>query len=393
MTRIKIKKLVGALFVCGLPAFVMSGCICVKNQYQKVFGVDESVNESTGYYSYLDAQLSDNKIVVPEGLDNPGRNSQLKVPSVNPDTLKGNVGEKVDVRPPAAPYRADFGSYTQWIDNEAIVWFEKDGSHGIRTEDDAWMLIDSMLRTMKVGIGEVSDGQYVLTTVSSDFTDYGKPYSELDEDNGILRYRQIYQLRVGRNSANEIGIASRLLASGRFLSNGYSVNKDLSPIEQERFTMGFSNNIIHALNDRFVERAYDPENLVITLGKDNNGHDAILVEAPFDTTNMVLVRTFPRIGWSVTAHSVAKAQYDIEVLDSSDEQVVYTNSTSLDIDQGTYKIRVGIHGNMSAITLYDKDDAPVPYEVVSRIYQGFAQVMSAQFVEYTNNQANVVKAK
>ena len=48
---------------------------------------------------------------------------------------------------------------------------------------------------------------------------------------------------------------------------------------------------------------------------------------------------------------------------------------------------------MSAITLYDKDDAPVPYEVVSRIYQGFAQVMSAQFVEYTNNQANVVKAK
>lgn len=388
-----MKKLGSALCLCVLPTFVMSGCITIKNQYQKVFGVDESMQESTGYYSYLDAELSNNNIVVPEGLDNPGKNSQLKVPAVDPKTLRGNVGKHVDVRPPAAPYRADFGSYTQWIDNEAIVWFEKDGTHGIRTEDDAWMLIDSMLRSMKVGIGEVADGQYVLTTIASDYSDYGKPYSDLDADTGLLRYRQIYQLRVGRNSANEIGIASRLLASGRYLSNGYSSNKDLDPIEQERFTMGFSNNIIHALNERFVERAYDPENLVITLGKDNNGHDAILVEAPFDTTNKLLVKTFPRIGWSVTAHSVAKAQYDIEVLDSSDELVMYSNSTLLDIDHGTYKIRVGIHGNMSAITLYDKDDAPVPYEVISRIYQGFAQVMSAQFVEYTKNQANVVKVK
>lgn len=393
MTRIKFKKLGSALFVCALPAFVMSGCVSIKNQYQKVFGVDESMQESTGYYSYLDAELSNNSIVVPEGLDNPGKNSQLKVPAVNPNTLRGNVGEKVDVRPPAAPFRADFGSYTQWIDNEAIVWFEKDGTHGIRSEDDAWMLIDSMLRSMKVAIGEVADGQYILTTVESDFTDYGKPYTELDEDNGILRYRQIYQLRVGRNSANEIGIACRLLKSDRYLSNGYSASKDLEPVEQERFTMGFSNNIIHALNERFVENSYDPENLVVTLGKDNNGHDAILVEAPFDTTNKILVRTFPRIGWSVTAHSVAKAQYDIQVLDSSDELVMYTNSTLLDIDQGTYKIRVGIHGNMSAITLYDKDDAPVPYEVVSRIYQGFAHALEVQFAEYTKNQSNVVKAK
>lgn len=391
MSRNKIKKLAALVAIGAIPALTLSGCVTIRNYWQEYFGMDKSSREPTGYYEHSDAEVTNNRIVVPQSLDNPGINPELQLPVVNKKLLTGPVGEAVDVRAPTAPYRSDVGCHTQWSSGEAIVWFEHDGSHGIKTEDDAWMLLASVLKTMNVAVGKIAQGQYVLTTIARDFTEFGKPYDDTDADLGLKRYKQIYQIRVGRNAQGEIGIATKLVGSMTSLSSGTKMKDVLDMIEQERFAMGFSNQIIHEIDTKNQQSAYDPDNLIVSLGQDNNNHDAILVEAPFETTMSLLNGMLPRCGWKINSHSVAKAEYEVEVLDSADDLIKLGANIRLDIKHGKYKIRLGIHGSSTAITFYDEKDAPLPSQAVSRLYPGFADVLVDEFKSYSGAAAHEVK--
>lgn len=392
MSRNKIKKLAALVAIGAIPALTLSGCVTIRNYWQEYFGMDKSSREPTGYYEHSDAEVTNNRIVVPLSLDNPGINPELQLPVVNKKLLTGPVGEAVDVRAPTAPYRSDVGCHTQWSSGEAIVWFEHDGSHGIKTEDAAWMLLASVLKTMNVAVGKIAQGQYVLTTIARDFTEFGKPYDDTDADLGLKRYKQIYQIRVGRNAQGEIGIATKLVGSMTSLSSGTKMKDVLDMIEQERFAMGFSNQIIHEIDTKNQQSAYDPDNLIVSLGQDNNNHDAILVEAPFETTMELLNGMFPRCGWKINSHSVAKAEYDVEVLDSADDLIKLGANIRLDIKHGKYKIRLGIHGSSTAITFYDEKDAPLSSQEVSRLYPRFADVLVDEFKSYSGASAHEVKA-
>ncbi len=391
MSRNKIKKLAALVAIGAIPALSLSGCVTIRNYWQEYFGMDKSSREPTGYYEHTDAEVTNNRIVVPQSLDNPGINPELQIPVVNKKLLTGPVGEAVDVRAPTAPYRSDVGCHTQWSSGEAIVWFENDGSHGIKTEDDAWMLLASVLKTMNVAVGKIAQGQYVLTTIARDFTEFGKPYDDTDADLGLKRYKQIYQIRVGRNSQGEIGIATKLVGSMTSLSSGTKMKDVLDMIEQERFAMGFSNQIIHEIDTKNQQSAYDPDNLIVSLGQDNNNHDAILVEAPFETTMELLNGMLPRCGWKINSHSVAKAEYEVEVLDSADDLIKLGANIRLDIKHGKYKIRLGIHGSSTAITFYDENDAPLPSQEVSRLYPDFADVLVDEFKSYSGAASHEVK--
>ena len=391
MSRNKIKKLAALVAIGAIPALTLSGCVTIRNYWQEYFGMDKSSREPTGYYEHTDAEVTNNRIVVPQSLDNPGINPELQIPVVNKKLLTGPVGEAVDVRAPTAPYRSDVGCHTQWSSGEAIVWFENDGSHGIKTEDDAWMLLASVLKTMNVAVGKIAQGQYVLTTIARDFTEFGKPYDDTDADLGLKRYKQIYQIRVGRNAQGEIGIATKLVGSMTSLSSGTKMKDVLDMIEQERFAMGFSNQIIHEIDTKNQQSAYDLDNLIVSLGQDNNNHDAILVEAPFETTMELLNGMLPRCGWKINSHSVAKAEYEVEVLDSADDLIKLGANIRLDIKHGKYKIRLGIHGSSTAITFYDEKDAPLPSQDVSRLYPGFADVLVDEFKSYSGAASHEVK--
>lgn len=391
VSRNKIKKLAALVAIGAIPALTLSGCVTIRNYWQEYFGMDKSSREPTGYYEHTDAEVTNNRIVVPQSLDNPGINPELQIPVVNKKLLTGPVGEAVDVRAPTAPYRSDVGCHTQWSSGEAIVWFENDGSHGIKTEDDAWMLLASVLKTMNVAVGKIAQGQYVLTTIARDFTEFGKPYDDTDADLGLKRYKQIYQIRVGRNAQGEIGIATKLVGSMTSLSSDTKMKDVLDMIEQERFAMGFSNQIIHEIDTKNQQSAYDPDNLIVSLGQDNNNHDAILVEAPFETTMELLNGMLPRCGWKINSHSVAKAEYEVEVLDSADDLIKLGANIRLDIKHGKYKIRLGIHGSSTAITFYDEKDAPLPSQDVSRLYPGFADVLVDEFKSYSGAASHEVK--
>ena len=389
MSKLKLNRF-AILFTAGaISSISISGCVTIKDYYQEYFGMDKSTREVTGYYEHVDSKVYRNTIVVPEGMDNPGTNLEMALPVVDKASLTGPLGEDMDVRPPTAPYRSDRGIHTEWADGEAIVWFDRGGEHGIQTEDDAWMLLASVLKRMRVGVGKIADGQYLLTTISRNYTEYGKPYGLADYDMGLKKYNQIYQIRVGRRSDGSLGIASKLIGSMTALSKGTAMQDILAPIEQERFAMGFSNHIIHEIESKNVQTDVDPDNLVVYLGDDGNNHQAIVVEAPFETTNLILADVFDKAGWKVVKHSVEKAEYEVEIKDNVDNWTNTRDLKLMNIPTGTYKVRVGLipgsdgSTKASAITFYNEKDIPIPGSDVSRLYPGFAEALIEDYKTYS----------
>lgn len=393
MSRYKLSKLALLIGVAVIPAVNLTGCVTVKNTWQGLFGIDKSTRESTGYYEYENAKLADNTIVVPEGLEDPGFNKSLFVPKVDPNKLQGAVGDKVDIRPPVTPLRSDIGIHSQYLSGEAFVWFEPNGEHGIRSEDDAWMLLAAALKRANIGVGKLVDGEYLLTTISRDYNLYGRPYDASDEEQGALKYTQVYQCRVGRNNFGELGIGSKMIASMTSLSNGKQMEDSLDAIEQERFAMGFTNNIIHELGISENVNVADPENLVISLDRDSNNHVAIMVEAPFETTMSLLNAALPAMKWKVVKYSVAKAEYEIEIQEMTD--AFYRRSglpRPPNMPVANYKIRVGIEGSRCSISFYNSDDNPLTTEVAD-LYPIVSAALANAFRDHVAASEHFVRAK
>ena len=90
MSRNKIKKLAALVAIGAIPALTLSGCVTIRNYWQEYFGMDKSSREPTGYYEHSDAEVTNNRIVVPQSLDNPGINPELQLPVVNKKLLTSN---------------------------------------------------------------------------------------------------------------------------------------------------------------------------------------------------------------------------------------------------------------------------------------------------------------
>ncbi len=388
MSKHKLNKLALCLAVTTLPVMTMSGCVTVKDYYQQYFGMDKSTRETTGYYEHTESAIRKNTIIVPAGLDNPGTNPELVVPYASSKELaQGPVGENMDIRPPIAPFRSENGLRSEWNDGEAIVWFSHGGPHGVNVEDDAWMLLADVLKHMYVAVGKIAPGEYMLTTIARDFTEFGKPYDGSDADMGLKRYNQIYQIRVGRNANHELGIATKLVMSRTSLSMGMGVKDLLGYIEQERFAMGFANHIIHEIESKNQQKTADAESLVITLELDENEHQAIMLETSFEQANSLIRGVFDRCGWNITKHLVSNSIYEVEVKDNSDNWTNAHDYKLINIPLGKYKIRLGLVGNRTAITFYDEKDNPLSKEQVGLIYSGFAEAFAEEFRSYKQAQA------
>ena len=379
MSKHKLNKIALGLACVLLPVITLSGCVTVKDYYQQYFGMDKSTRETTGYYDHTASAVRKNTVVVPEGLDNPGTNPELVVPYASASELNGPIGDEMDIRPPTAPFRSENGLRSEWVENEAIVWFSHDGPHGIRVEDDAWMLLADVLKHMYVAVGKIAEGEYMLTTIARDFTEFGKPYDASDANLGLKRYNQIYQLRIGRNDRGELGIATRLLSSHTSLSMGASMKDLLGQIEQERFAMGFANHIIHEIESRNKVENADSDSLVITLETDDNDHQAIMLETSFEQANSLVQGVFERCGWKITKHLVSNSIYEVEVQDNTENWTNTNNYKLINIPLGKYKIRLGIVGQKTAITFYDEKDNPLSKEQVGKIYSGFAEALADEF--------------
>lgn len=360
---------------------LLASCNTINEYYQYVSGdVDTSLREPTGYYEHEKVKDVNDQLVVPQGLNNPISDKSLEIQPASANF--GPTGEEMDIRAPIVPLRSNLGIEAQWVNNEAIVWLEPYGTHGIKTERQAWELLDKVLRTMGVKVGTITQGAYELTTVASDFNEYGKPYTGVDTQG--LRYSQIYRIRIGRGESGAIGIATSLIGSLTKLSSGRGMDNILSQIEQQRFAMGFSNEIITTLDT--VNSTLDtmPDVVSITLDRDNNDQDCFVVNASYTTTWEVLRQMLPNYSFIINEYSISNSLIKVEYDEEDREFFAKRGVDSFNLESGNYIIRVAVEENKSIITFYDEDDKPLKTNTVTALYPGFSKALLKAFEKYNN---------
>lgn len=378
-TRFLNAALVGAALTVGL-----SGCNIFRYGWQYYDEtVDTTLREPTGYYEHAEAKEIEDKLVVPEGLEEPLTDDNMKIPEIyGSNTL---IGEGSDVRPPIVPLRLDVGINGQYSENEAIIWFDKNGSHGINTEEDAFALLKRMLEGINVEIESISQDSYELTTKISDYNEFGRRYGG---ESDTLRYVQIYRLRVGRSQNGNLGIATALVASktllpGQFFLGTKTLTDTLTPVELQRFAMGFSNQIINELEAQTTAQHQMPSEVVMTLGRDNNNRQTFLVNAPYDATISVLRSMMPKYAILIKEYSISHSSFTVEVTEEDPQFYASRGVDAFHLPEEEYIIRVGVHGGQTSITFFDIDDMPLPENVVNRLYSGFSQAMGKEYLLFS----------
>ncbi len=367
----------------ALFSFAMGGCSIFNYWWQYYDGeVDTSLREPTGYYEHADVVSQADTLVVPEGLEEPQFDRALAAPDYPYEAL-GFVGEELDVRPPLVPIRSSQGVQAQWVDGEAIVWLQGYGDLDIENEEDAWRLLQRVLARLHIEIGGVTPGAYELTTLASDFNEFGTPFTAINAENNNLRYRQVYRLRIGRDSNDRIGIAVSLIGSMTLLNWGFSLNDLLSPTELQRFAMGFANEIIQEVDAVTIIAETIPDEVHVVLGRDNNSQDAFIVNAPYDAVFDAIRSMLPVYGFEITEYSVSqslvKAVYEEQDPEFFQELGVVDFGLE---DDDTYIIRVAVDGSNTVITIYDEDDKPLGTQMVTRLYPGFAGALVKELSLY-----------
>lgn len=378
-------RILPATLMATLALTCLSGCNIARYWWQYYDeSVDTTLREPTGYYEHASTIEVQDVLVVPEDLERPLNDTSLAVPPL-PAVTGAMIGSAADIRPPIVPLRLDIGISGQYSENEAIIWFDSRGSHGIHTEDDALHLMERMLSNIGVEIGHLSDESYELTTQVADYDEFGNRYTG---GSSGLRYVQIYRLRVGRSQRGGLGIATALMASktllpGQFFAGTKTLTDVLSDVELQRFAMGFSNQIINELEAQTSAHQALPAEVTITLEPDNNGRQTFVVNAPYDATVSVLRNMLPKFGIIIKEYSISHSRFSIEVDD--DDPAIFSRAgvDAFGLPERDFIVRVGIVGGRTSVTFYDSDDKPLPDAQVNRLYSGFSQAMAREFLLFS----------
>lgn len=361
----------------------LGGCGTLNYWWQYYDGeVDTSLREPTGYYEHTEARESADPLTVPQGLEEPLKDEALALPPYPQNAAQGSLGEDMDVRPPLVPIRSSSGVQAQWVDGEAIVWLTGYGTPKVSSEAEAWQLLQRVLGRLRIEVGQVTPGAYELTTMAADFNEFGTPFDHVNAQYDNLRYRQIYRLRIGRDGAGNIGVATSLVGSMTLLDYGRSLDDILTPTELQRFAMGFANEIIKEV-DRVGEIAETmPDTVTVTLDRDNNDQDALAVNAPYSATFDALRSMLPKYSFEITEYSVSHSLVKVTYSEQDPEFFHELGVEDFGLEDGDYIFRVGVDGDRTVITFYDEDDKPLNTRIVARLYQGFSEALVKEFGLY-----------
>lgn len=373
-----------------LCLWALSGCSTVSSLWQMYDGsVSTSLREPTGYYEHTEVSTSGDRLVVPEGLNQPARDRTLMLPEVN-GLLPGAVGANMDVRAPVVQLRSAAGLQSVWADGESIVWLNSGSTQNVADESQAWELLMRALERMHLQVGEVTPGAYEFTTAAADFNEYGTPRSmtAAAEEDGVY-YRQIYRIRIGRNAAGNIGIATSVIGSmtvakaGLFsFSTTRTLNDILTPAELERFAVGFSNHLIRSMQTVTAAAEYFDGTVSVTLDRDNNGQDCLVVDAPYQRTWDVMRNLLPDWGFTVTEYSVSHSSFKVEYDEPDADFFQARGVDNFGLEDGEYIIRVSIDRDRTFIIFYNKDDHPLKPQEIARLYPGFSAALTRAFAAY-----------
>ena len=348
-----------------------------------------NTNQARSDFEYLDESLKP-VYRVPEGVQMPSQYPDYDIPKV--EQRDDNVlGQDVLISAPIQVLTIVDGSMKpQGEERRASIEFDVSSKVGENPVNGIWESLSNYLErsgltyqswdkeqgvliTDWVSVKKESDPEYFFG-----LEDYILGQSEETE----VRARYSFNLDLSRS-----GRAAKLSADMTNFEqyvNGKLTRSVPNQIERDNFTVNLLNQVVKQYQNDIVARREDKikkrtQSLALSYQVDRKDLASINVSVPFDQAWDSMESVFEQAGMEVVDRDRIQATYFVDIEGDWNVLGLFgSNSDTLDIESGEYKVFLGDRGDMTSITIFNDDNKPVNKADMSKIYNVLKSVIDSQ---------------
>ena len=350
-------------------------------------GVNADVREANNNFSYVDAQSTERPLVQPAGTDPIVYSDRFKVSKPVTDARAVLIGRDVDIRPPQKIISLNNNVEVFQDGDLAQVWFYPQENGTKVTANDLLYTLFHLFRKLGLEVDQLDVANSMVKTDWFEGTEFVHPYNLEDSSNGVIRYRQRYVFRLLRNSEGAPGVVVQLVDNEMQEADGTELADGLTRFEPARFSALMANRLLETYYDEVMIASNKGRNaeLSVELGRDNNGLPCWLLDISFADTYKLLQNLLIAYDIDIKEYSSSDGEILVDYDELDPEFWQQQDVEPWGLVSEKYKFKIGVVGDKVSISLYDKNDAPVPAGVIARMYSGFASSLNKQFLRDKRN--------
>ncbi|MBT1445556.1 outer membrane protein assembly factor BamC [Shewanella sp. JM162201] len=334
--------------------------------------------QASGSDEYVNAE-SQAELKIPAGLKAPNYNREYDIPPIGTKANSAMVGKELDIRPPlqvlpmAEGTRVEEGS-----DNIKVIVESFDNSLDLKQE--IYGLLKEYLAGRNV---EILREDYAQGSIETGWIETEEVLdTSLWGADKVLTLKQRYQFQVEVRPHGRTGAVIINLLEHQENYDGDDLNRQLTNEDKRRYTIDMLNSSIAYMAVK-REQAIKAKRLRESLGigvelVDGEAEkDAFfLARGDFNQVWNRLRIVLPEMGFEIADMDSSKGLYFLNYNDDSGFWSSLWGDAKLDLDKGTYKLKVTDGGNgTSELKILDKEDLPLEDEQVAAIYRALSDLM------------------
>ncbi|MGL4205276.1 MAG: outer membrane protein assembly factor BamC [Aeromonadaceae bacterium] len=330
-------------------------------------------------FEYLDAKLVTKPFQIPAGLQTPPYGSEYKIPPLAAAVSNGPVGDAVDVRSPVQILNLVPGSRAETSGNNVTLWFTA-RSVTQNVDNEVWNQLVGFLTRRGIVVANLDPVARTLDTDWFYATARLTPWSEAAKENDETQVHQRYRFQLKTDPAlHRTGLTAELLSHEAYIDG----DKDESPLtifERRRYSGLMLNQVAVDYDKQLRIGQVQVVNgrAAMSLGVDDNGLTAWLVDAPFEATWQRLITMLPKLNFEITSKTQSKGLIVVDYDEPDSDFWKAHDIEPFGLDSGTYRLQLGEFKGKTSITLFDEDKKPVPTSVVSKMFIGLSKAFGRE---------------
>ncbi|WP_245849791.1 outer membrane protein assembly factor BamC [Oceanimonas doudoroffii] len=291
----------------------------------------ETRSQANRGFDYETESLRTAPLLIPEGLEAPRFNTEYVIPT---DTVRGAVGKALDVRPPTQVLPLVRG--TEAMDEGTGLWFYQQ-----RLDQP----LERELTQALSAFFEQSDAEHntVAGGFESDGEAIGAPKQQFRWQLTPDPVRRAVGIQVQATEGADRLAQDRLRAEASML-NAFSLSYQQALSRQQEL-----------LDQGPIALRLDSEQA------------RLLAEQGYDRTWKRLITLLPKLGFDISNRQQALGYVDVEFDGLSKGDWRDLKLPALSIPEQEYRIQLGDQGELTSLTLSDKNREPVSAEVLNEL--------------------------
>lgn len=371
------------LYILVSTAYSFTLCSC-SNLWG---GINADVREANNNFGYVDEVASKRTLVQPQGTDKIVYSEQYSIPPSVTDARAVLVGGDVDIRPPQKIIVLSRNVEVFQDGDLAQIWFYPLQDGTAVTANDMLYTIFHLFRNLGIDVDELNVADSIIKTDWFEGTEFVRPYSLMDSSNGVIRYRQRYVFRLLRNSEGAPGVVVQLVDNEMQEADGTELADGLTRFEPARFSALMANRLLETYDTELLAANASKRHaeLSVELGRDNNGLPCWLLDISFNDAYSLVQNLMVAYDIDIIEYSSSNGELKVDYSEFEPEFWQEQDVEPWGITSDKYLFKIGVVGDKVSISVYDKNDKPVPAGVVARMYSGFASSLNKQFLVDKHN--------